>query len=115
MKIYLLLIVLLFPNLCNAQTNKEPADIVVDSMQATFKSVGMDMMKFGTQSTVGFTMNLIGTGMLVFGISNPSSVSNQMNPLVGLGIFTNCLGAVVTVLAPRHIGRAGRKLNRLKR
>ena len=32
-----------------------------------------------------------------------------------LGIFTNCFSAVVTVLAPRHIGRAGRKLNRFKR
>ena len=116
-KFITLLISLLFLSFnSHAQKNDSTLQIkgAIDSSEKLLHTAGVDLIRFSKQTSVGYSLNLLGTVIAVLGVSNQSNVSGEVNMLVPFGIFVASLGSVVSLLAPRHVGFAGNKLRRVK-
>lgn len=102
----------------NTQAQKLDSSFVVkssiDSSEKLLHTAGVDLMRYSKQLSVGHSLNLLGTIIIVFGVSKQSKVTNDVNMLIPFGAFVATIGSVITLLSPRHVRYAGSKLRRVK-
>lgn len=92
-------------------TNAHPSLMYSATFNGDLYKAGQEMVQYSQMKTVGYVTALAG-GIIAFGIgvSNSGSVGKHSNAGYLIGGGVSLIGAVITMVADGHVGRAGRIL-----